>query len=125
MRIITNIFEYCAKEVPGWNTISISGYHIREDFHQPQTARPGRRSRAKFRARSPLRWLHSSPHPLHRDRTPEAAKYPPGKQSHSEEDCSKRQKSAGQSPAPAIHRLADLLPVIVDSIPVGHHHIVK
>ncbi len=30
MRIITNIFEYCAKEVPGWNTISISGYHIRE-----------------------------------------------------------------------------------------------
>jgi len=30
MRIITNIFEYCAKEVPKWNTISISGYHIRE-----------------------------------------------------------------------------------------------
>jgi methylmalonyl-CoA mutase N-terminal domain/subunit len=30
MRIITNIFEYCAKEVPRWNTISISGYHIRE-----------------------------------------------------------------------------------------------
>jgi methylmalonyl-CoA mutase N-terminal domain/subunit len=30
MRIITNIFEYCAKEIPGWNTISISGYHIRE-----------------------------------------------------------------------------------------------
>jgi methylmalonyl-CoA mutase N-terminal domain/subunit len=30
MRIITNIFEYCSKEVPGWNTISISGYHIRE-----------------------------------------------------------------------------------------------
>jgi len=30
MRLITNIFEYCAKEVPGWNTISISGYHIRE-----------------------------------------------------------------------------------------------
>jgi len=30
MRIITNIFEYCAKEVPNWNTISISGYHIRE-----------------------------------------------------------------------------------------------
>jgi methylmalonyl-CoA mutase N-terminal domain/subunit len=30
MRIITNIFEYCAKEVPAWNTISISGYHIRE-----------------------------------------------------------------------------------------------
>ena len=30
MRLITNIFEYCAKEVPRWNTISISGYHIRE-----------------------------------------------------------------------------------------------
>ncbi len=30
MRIITNIFEYCSKEVPKWNTISISGYHIRE-----------------------------------------------------------------------------------------------
>ncbi len=30
MRIITNIFEFCAKEVPRWNTISISGYHIRE-----------------------------------------------------------------------------------------------
>jgi methylmalonyl-CoA mutase N-terminal domain/subunit len=30
MRIITNIFEYCSKEVPAWNTISISGYHIRE-----------------------------------------------------------------------------------------------
>lgn len=30
MRLITNIFEYCAREVPKWNTISISGYHIRE-----------------------------------------------------------------------------------------------
>ncbi len=30
MGIITNIFAYCAKEVPQWNTISISGYHIRE-----------------------------------------------------------------------------------------------
>jgi methylmalonyl-CoA mutase N-terminal domain/subunit len=30
MRIITNIFEYCAREIPKWNTISISGYHIRE-----------------------------------------------------------------------------------------------
>jgi len=30
MRIITNIFEYCSKEMPLWNTISISGYHIRE-----------------------------------------------------------------------------------------------
>lgn len=30
MRIITDIFEYCSKDVPKWNTISISGYHIRE-----------------------------------------------------------------------------------------------
>jgi len=30
MRIITDIFEFCTKEVPQWNTISISGYHIRE-----------------------------------------------------------------------------------------------
>ena len=30
MRLITDVFEFCAKEVPKWNTISISGYHIRE-----------------------------------------------------------------------------------------------
>ena len=30
MRLITNIFEFCSKEVLKWNTISISGYHIRE-----------------------------------------------------------------------------------------------
>jgi methylmalonyl-CoA mutase N-terminal domain/subunit len=30
MRIITDLFRYCAAEVPRWNTISISGYHIRE-----------------------------------------------------------------------------------------------
>jgi methylmalonyl-CoA mutase N-terminal domain/subunit len=30
MRLITDIFKYCATEVPRWNTISISGYHIRE-----------------------------------------------------------------------------------------------
>lgn len=30
MRIITDIFEWCSKEIPKWNTISISGYHIRE-----------------------------------------------------------------------------------------------
>jgi len=30
MRLITDIFEYCTREVPQWNTISISGYHIRE-----------------------------------------------------------------------------------------------
>ncbi len=30
LRIITNIFAFCADHVPNWNTISISGYHIRE-----------------------------------------------------------------------------------------------
>src|SRR5512139_1224736 len=30
MRLITDIFQFCAAEVPGWNSISISGYHIRE-----------------------------------------------------------------------------------------------
>ncbi len=30
MRIINDIFAYCSKEVPNWNTISISGYHMRE-----------------------------------------------------------------------------------------------
>ena len=30
MRIITNIFEYCTRMAPNWNTISISGYHMRE-----------------------------------------------------------------------------------------------
>ena len=30
MRLITDIFQFCAAEVPKWNTISISGYHIRE-----------------------------------------------------------------------------------------------
>jgi methylmalonyl-CoA mutase N-terminal domain/subunit len=30
MRIITDVFEWCSKELPKWNTISISGYHIRE-----------------------------------------------------------------------------------------------
>ena len=30
MRITTDLFAYCAKELPRWNTISISGYHIRE-----------------------------------------------------------------------------------------------
>ncbi len=30
MRLITDIFQYCANEVPQWNSISISGYHIRE-----------------------------------------------------------------------------------------------
>ena len=30
MRLITDIFAFCAEEVPRWNTVSVSGYHIRE-----------------------------------------------------------------------------------------------
>lgn len=30
MKLVTDLFEFCSKEVPKWNTISISGYHIRE-----------------------------------------------------------------------------------------------
>src|SRR3972149_7686897 len=30
MKLVTGIFEYCSKNMPKWNTISISGYHIRE-----------------------------------------------------------------------------------------------
>lgn len=30
LRIVTDIFQYCQKNIPKWNTISISGYHIRE-----------------------------------------------------------------------------------------------
>jgi methylmalonyl-CoA mutase N-terminal domain/subunit len=30
MRMVTDIFEYCSKNMPQWNTISVSGYHIRE-----------------------------------------------------------------------------------------------
>jgi methylmalonyl-CoA mutase N-terminal domain/subunit len=30
MRLITDVFQYCKEQVPNWNTISISGYHIRE-----------------------------------------------------------------------------------------------
>ena len=30
LRLVTDIFEFCSKEVPRWNTISVSGYHIRE-----------------------------------------------------------------------------------------------
>ena len=30
MRLVVDVFKYCAEEVPRWNTISISGYHMRE-----------------------------------------------------------------------------------------------
>jgi len=37
MRLITDVISFCQKEIPRWNTISISGYHIREGFY----SRPG------------------------------------------------------------------------------------
>ena len=30
MRLVTDVFKYCSEHVPSWNTISISGYHMRE-----------------------------------------------------------------------------------------------
>ena len=30
MRLVTDLFDYCRRELPAWNTISVSGYHIRE-----------------------------------------------------------------------------------------------
>jgi methylmalonyl-CoA mutase N-terminal domain/subunit len=35
LRLITNIFEYCRREIPKWNTISISGYHMAEAGASP------------------------------------------------------------------------------------------
>ena len=35
MRLVTDVFDYCARNVPSWNTISISGYHIREAGSTP------------------------------------------------------------------------------------------
>src|SRR2546427_4948223 len=40
MRLVVDTFEFGSKQVPGWNTISISGYHIRE---AGATAAPGLR----------------------------------------------------------------------------------
>jgi methylmalonyl-CoA mutase N-terminal domain/subunit len=36
MRLVTDIFEFCSKELPRWNTISISGYHMREAGPPPR-----------------------------------------------------------------------------------------
>ena len=47
MRITTDMFAYCAKELPRWNTISISGYHIREAGRPPSRNSP-------LRSRTPL-----------------------------------------------------------------------
>jgi methylmalonyl-CoA mutase N-terminal domain/subunit len=35
MRLITDVFQYCKNSIPSWNTISISGYHIREPARLP------------------------------------------------------------------------------------------
>jgi methylmalonyl-CoA mutase, N-terminal domain len=48
MRLITDIFSFCSKEVPFWNTISISGYHIRE-----AGSTPCRKWRSRWRMASP------------------------------------------------------------------------
>jgi methylmalonyl-CoA mutase, N-terminal domain len=42
MRLVTDLFSYAAEEVPGWNTISISGYHIREADRPPPKNSPSR-----------------------------------------------------------------------------------
>ncbi|MBP1620447.1 MAG: methylmalonyl-CoA mutase [Acidobacteria bacterium] len=38
LRLITDVFAFCAREVPKWNTISISGYHIRDDDFAPRVS---------------------------------------------------------------------------------------
>ena len=48
MRLVTDVFEFCARELPRWNTISISGYHMRE-------------AGATAPASSPSRWPTRSP----------------------------------------------------------------
>ena len=50
MRLVTDIFEFCARELPRWNTISISGYHMREagrDGRPGAGLHPGRRHRLR------------------------------------------------------------------------------
>ena len=48
MRLVTDVFEFCAAELPKWNTISISGYHMRE---AGRDGRPGARLHARRRDR--------------------------------------------------------------------------
>ena len=49
LRLITDMFAFCASEVPRWNTISISGYHIREAgaTRSRRWPSPGRRHRLR------------------------------------------------------------------------------
>ena len=54
MRLVTDVFEFCATELPKWNTISISGYHMREagrDRRPGARLHPGRRDRLCRRRR--------------------------------------------------------------------------
>jgi len=55
MRIVTDIFAWCRDHLPKWNTISISGYHIREagfDRHPGSRLHSGRWNRVRSRRRS-------------------------------------------------------------------------
>jgi methylmalonyl-CoA mutase N-terminal domain/subunit len=42
LRIITDVFAFCTEHVPAWNTISISGYHMREGARPRRRRRPQR-----------------------------------------------------------------------------------
>ena len=66
MRIVTDIFSYCKEALPRWNTISISGYHIREagstaaqEIAKFRAARRlwARIMRDRFRAKDPRSWM--------------------------------------------------------------------
>ena len=59
MRLTTDLFAYCAERLPSWNTISISGYHIREAGST--AARPGSRSRSTSRPSSATTRITSAP----------------------------------------------------------------
>ena len=66
MRLVTDVFEFCAAELPRWNTISISGYHMREAgataaqelaftlAERDRLRRGRRRARARRRRGSPV-----------------------------------------------------------------------
>jgi methylmalonyl-CoA mutase N-terminal domain/subunit len=42
MRLVTDVFAFCATHVPEWNTISVSGYHIREAGRRRRRSWPSR-----------------------------------------------------------------------------------
>ena len=66
MRLTTDLFAYCARELPKWNTISISGYHMREKGCSAVqevafTLANGDRLRAGRAGRRALTWTSSAP----------------------------------------------------------------